>query len=320
MLNISFIETYISEMFFKGEYTNKYKRELFNNLNRFFNSTSVAYDDLSKQDILDIYSQLKIMKINVFQAHKSRIKKFMEWMYQTGNGSINPLKAFQTINFKDVNRSAFYETYYFENLDDLNDLMETVFGREICDFSTFRCAALLVWHGIPLKHLPQIQKKDLSEDGRITVPTAQKQIVLSPKIVPYLLEYRDAEVFYSGKFGGRAFSYKPTPYLFRTYKSDSMKVSQLTNIINNANKAAEGTGRVFQWKRIYDSGIYYRAYEYEKQKGAFGKTDYPLLKKIFEMDRIDLTNQRQTFSLCQKYREYQEFKKYKYGVSEGELS
>lgn len=312
MLDLALIEKYISDTFLNNSDNNKYKQETFNIINRFFNMTDVAYDDLTRQDMLDIYSQLAIMKMNVFQSHKSKISDFMKWMYETGNGSIKPLEEIREIFFENVDRTAFYDTYYFENLADLNGLMEDVFGKDVCDFSTFRCAALLVWHGIPVKHLPDILKSDFKDDGTITDPFTGEIFHISPMVIPYLRNYRDADTFDSGKFGGMTVPYKQTQYLFRTYKSAHMTDKQLINTSSNAIKAAAETGRIFQWERIYDSGLYYRVHEYEKLYGNVSRNDYELLRELFKMDHIDLTKQRQRYYLSQKFDEYQEFKRYKY--------
>lgn len=312
MLDLALIEKYISDTFLNNSDNNKYKQETFNIINRFFNMTDVAYDDLTRQDMLDIYSQLAIMKMNVFQSHKSKISDFMKWMYETGNGSIKPLEEIREIFFENVDRTAFYDTYYFENLADLNGLMEDVFGKDVCDFSTFRCAALLVWHGIPVKHLPDILKSDFKDDGTITDPFTGEVFHISPMVIPYLRNYRDADTFDSGKFGGMTVPYKQTQYLFRTYKSAHMTDKQLINTSSNAIKAAVETGRIFQWERIYDSGLYYRVHEYEKLHGNVSRNDYELLRELFKMDHIDLTKQRQRYYLSQKFDEYQEFKRYKY--------
>lgn len=312
MLDLDLIEKYISDTFLNNSDNNKYKQETFNIINRFFNMTDVAYDDLTRQNMLDIYSQLAIMKMNVFQSHKSKISDFMKWMYETGNGSIKPLEEIREIFFENVDRTAFYDTYYFENLADLNGLMEDVFGKDVCDFSTFRCAALLVWHGIPVKHLPDILKSDFKDDGIIADPFTGEVFHISPMVIPYLRNYRDADSFDSGKFGGMIIPYAQTQYLFRTYKTAHMTDKQLINTSSNAIKAAAETGRIFQWERIYDSGLYYRVHEYEKLHGNVSRNDYELLRELFKMDHIDLTKQRQRYYLSQKFDEYQEFKRYKY--------
>lgn len=312
MLDLDLIEKYISDTFLNNSDNNKYKQETFNIINRFFNMTDVAYDDLTRQNMLDIYSQLAIMKMNVFQSHKSKISDFMKWMYETGNGSIKPLEEIREIFFENVDRTAFYDTYYFENLADLNGLMEDVFGKDVCDFSIFRCAALLVWHGIPVKHLPDILKSDFKDDGTIADPFTGEVFHISPMVIPYLRNYRDADSFDSGKFGGMIIPYAQTQYLFRTYKTAHMTDKQLINTSSNAIKAAAETGRIFQWERIYDSGLYYRVHEYEKLHGNVSRNDYELLRELFKMDHIDLTKQRQRYYLSQKFDEYQEFKRYKY--------
>lgn len=160
--------------------------------------------------------------------------------------------------------------------------------------------------------MPDILKSDFKDDGTITDPFTGEIFHISPMVIPYLRNYRDADTFDSGKFGGMTVPYKQTQYLFRTYKSAHMTDKQLINTSSNAIKAAAETGRIFQWERIYDSGLYYRVHEYEKLHGNVSRNDYELLRELFKMDHIDLTKQRQRYYLSQKFDEYQEFKRYKY--------
>lgn len=311
MLDLNLIEKYIAETFISNSDTPKYKQETFNIINRFFNMTDKPYDELDRQEILEIYGQLAIMKMNVFHSHKSKITDFMRWMYETGNGTIKPLEEIRDIFFENIDRTKFYDTYYFEDLADLVNVMETVFDNSTSDFSTFRSAALLVWHGISVKHLPELLKTDLKDNGVILHPITKEPVQLAPSIVPYLTEYRDADSFDSGKFGGMTIPYVQTQYLFRSYKNAHMTDKQLVNTSSNANKAAAELGKVFQWERIYDSGIYCRAYQYELANGKLRRDDYALLKELFQMPHIDIAS-RQRYSLSQKFDEYQEFKHYKY--------
>lgn len=312
MLDTSLIEQYISETFTTDFNDNKYSRETFNLINNFFNLTDVSYDDLTREELINIYSHLSIGKTSVFQSYKSRITDFMKWMYETKNGSIAPLNAIRDIYFRDIDRSEIYDTYYFENLDDLNDFMESIFGKEICDYSTFQCAALMVWHGIPLKHLSNMLKKNLSDDGVVMDPETNKSVQLSPKVVPYICEYRDAYTFNSNRFGGRTVLYKKTQYLFRTCQTENMTVKQLISTACSANRKILETGKIFQFERIYDSGIFYRVHEYEKKNGNISRNDYPLLKELFNMDHLDLNNKVHCYALLRKYDEYQDFKNFKY--------
>lgn len=238
MLDLNLIEKYVSETFLNSTDNPKYRRETFNIINQFFNMTDVAYNDLTRQDMLDIYAQLAIMKMKVFHSHKSKVSDFMKWMYETGNGSMKPLNEIQDIYFEDVDRTKFYDTYYFGSLDDLLDVMETAFGYSTSDFATFRCAALLVWHGLSVKQLPELLKSDVKDDGTIIHPVTKKPMTLDAKVFRYLVDYRDADSFDSGKFGGMTIPYMQTQYLFRSYKNAHMTDKQLINTSSNANKAA----------------------------------------------------------------------------------
>lgn len=310
MLDLNLIEKYVSETFLNSTDNPKYRRETFNIINQFFNMTDVVYNDLTRQDMLDIYAQLAIMKMKVFHSHKSKISDFMKWMYETGNGSIKPLNEIQDIYFEDVDRSKFYDTYYFGSLDDLLDVMETAFGYSTSDFSTFRCAALLVWHGLSVKQLPELLKSDVKDDGTIIHPVTKIPIVLDAKVFRYLIDYRDANSFDSGKFGGMTIPYMQTQYLFRSYKNAHMTDKQLINTSSNANKAAAEQEKIFQWERIYDSGLFCRVHEDEIKNGVLNRNDYERLRKLFQMEHIDIAT-RQRYALSQKFDEYLEFKHYK---------
>ena len=312
MIESTLINEYISETYLKKRYSDKYRNETYNLMNSFFNETDIAYDDLTKQDMIDIYEHAAMMSINTFHSCKSRISDFMRWMYETGNGSIKPWEEMREIAFKDMNREGFYEAYYFADLDDLNSAMKASFPDEMCDFSTFRCAALLVWHGISTQALPEILKSDLHDDGTIFDRSTNREIKLFPSIVPYLLDYRDANDFTSKRLGERVFPYKKTEYLFRSDKNAHLTHKQIVYTSINASKAAAKVNRTFQWTRIYDSGIYYRAHEYEKQNGNISRTDYKLLSELFGVRDIDLSDKRKCYNLSQKFDEYQEFKHYKY--------
>lgn len=312
MLDLALIERYISETFLNDPDNNKYKQRTYNIINQFFNMTDTEYDDLNRENMIQIFSQMAIMTLNAFQSTKSHINDFMKWMCETGNGTIKPMEEIRNIFFEDVDRNQFYDAYYFEDIDDLNDLMETVFGKEECDFSTVRCAMFLVWHGMNVKHLPEILKKDLLDNGTVTDPVTGEVFQISPKVFPYIRRYRDADNFDTAKFGGTSMPFAQTQYLFRTYKTAHMTDKQLINTTSNANKAAQDTGRAFRWNCIYDSGIFCRTYEYEQEHGDLNRNDYETLRTLFRMGHIDLNNKRQCYYLSQKYDEYQEFKRYKY--------
>lgn len=311
MLDAALIERYISEN--SSSNTEKYNKNLFNIINGFFNATDVGYNDLTRQDIIDIYSKLFFMKVRAFQSHKSKIAAFMYWMGKTGNGSPDILKELQEVDFDDMDRGKYFESYYFRDLNDLNSLLKAAFGTEICEYSTFYCMALLVWHGIQKEHLSNMLKSDVLDDGKVIDSLVNKTREISPSVVPYLLHYRDADEFKSNKFGQDiSMPYRKTAYLFRTYRTERMGYNQLTAAAIRASKVISDTGRYFRLKCIYDSGVYYRIHEYEKENGNIKGDDYALLRVLLDMEYIDITQISRRRYLSIKFREYQEFKRFKY--------
>ena len=310
MIEKSVMDRYIEESTLKMNECSKRQIEVF--LTKFFSfKEDVEYNDLTKQDLIDMFSELTLMSANSFYTYKSKINDFMKWMKEQGYGSEQVLKNLSDVQFTDINRSGFYNTYYFRDYDDLFNTIDVVFKQRGTEFDTFKSAALLVWFGIDIKDVPQILKNDLDEDeGTIIHPGTKEKIKLPANAVYLLARYRDAQTYDSRKFGGRALTYVDSQYLFRSYKNAYFTTKQINYFSISANNVAEEFGKIFQWNKIYLSGIYNRIYEYELQHGNIGRTNYDVLKTFFVGDD-KMTKQRKT-DLSRKYEEYQEFKEYMY--------
>ena len=65
----------------------KSKRQIEVFLTKFFDlKPDVSYNDLTKQDLIDMFSQLVIISANSFFTYKSKINDFMKWTYEQGYG------------------------------------------------------------------------------------------------------------------------------------------------------------------------------------------------------------------------------------------
>jgi len=310
MIEKTVMDQYIQESTLRMNEKSKRQIEVF--LTKFFDlKPDVSYNDLTKQDLIDMFSQLVIISANSFFTYKSKINDFMKWMYEQGYGSEQIIRNLSEIQFTDINRSGFYNTYYFRDYNDLFNTIDEVFSDRGTEFDTFKCAAILVWFGIKINDIPSILKKDLDEyEGTIIHPVTKEKIKLPDNAVYLLSNYRDAETHDSQKFGGRTVAYVDSQYLFRSYKNACFTTKQINHISISANDVAKDFGKVFQWNRIYLSGLYNRIYQYEQKHGEIGRTNFKVLKQFFIGDD-ELTIQRKT-DLSRKYEEYQEFKEYMY--------
>lgn len=310
MIDQSILDKYIDESSFNMNDTSRQKTRLV--ISKFFESKSdVAYENLTKQNFVDMLSQAACMSINSFLSYKSTINDFIKWMYEQGYGTERLSKDFVQIQYADINRSAFYSRYYFSDLQDLLSTMETIFEDRGSEFDTFKAAALLIWYGIEPKEVIEVLKANLNEDDdTIQNPVTGQIIHLSKDVSYFLVQYRDDDNYDSRKMGGRVLSYVKSKYLLRSYKNAHLTLSQLSNIQSSTLKIAEEHGKQFQWKRIYLSGLYYRMYEFEQANGEINRTDFETLTYFFKVQG-ELTPQRKT-DLLRKLSEYQEFKSYMY--------
>lgn len=309
MIEQSVIDRYLDETTFNVSEIGRIN--MYNLLTKFFNlKPSVEFAELTKIDLIEMYSNL-MQSYGSFISHKSKINDFAKWMYEEGYGSIQLLNDISSLQYSDINKEYLYQMYYFRDIEELWELMFSIFSERGSEFDTFKSAALLVWLGIEINDLTEMLKSDLNEDDMSIVHPITKQIILLPDvdlhdvIFKFLISYRDAISYDTAKFGGCTFSYAPSSYLFRSYKNAHLAPTQLKHISYNANNLAKEYGKAFQWNRIFQSGLYYRIDQYEKEHGSIeGKVN--ILESFFKC------NQRHSLqrnaALSRKYKEYQEFK------------
>lgn len=285
------------------------RQNLQNFLVRFFNQKpEIEFTSLVRQDFIDMFSQLKILSTVSFESYKSKVGDFLKWMYENGHSTDQQLKEIRNVGYTDLDRTDYFDTHYFRDFDDLYDTMDKAFDGRGTEFDTFRAAAILVWYGIELKYLPDILKKDvLDNEDSIIHPVTKEKFLLSPLASDFLIKYRDSDSYDSNKFGGTVMVYATSQYLFRSYKNAYLTFAQLSNMSNTANRVAEEIGKVFNWKTIYLSGIYYRINQYEQEHGEIGRYNYDVLTRLFQKDGENLTPNRKR-NISQKYDEYLEFK------------
>ena len=311
MLIQSLIEIYLESSVLSGN--ERSKRNLATVLTKFFGQTKVTeFCNYSRQDLIAMLTASSIMSMNTFESHKSKIGSFIKWLCSTGDCSEKLLDDWKSIHFSDIDRSDFFRTYYFKDFSELYASVQDSLGGIPSEQDTFKAAATLVWFGIEVKDLPDILKEDFHEDaGYITHPITKRKLYLPELAVKLLSDYKHSDAFPSTKFGGSMLTYPDTQYLFRTYKNAHLSAAQITNLSAAANRAAENSRKVFQWNRIYLSGLFKRMLDYENQFGEIGKTNYETLKQFFERQG---QNPRKG-ELSQKYKEYQEFTTYMYSSS-----
>lgn len=305
MIDRAIIQRYIDASC--GNRNEKSKNNLAVLLAKFFSLIpGSSLDSLSRQELIQMLAESSIMSMNTFDSFKSKIKGFLKWLCDNGYCPEELLESWQSIRFSDIDRSDFYDRYFFKDYSELCDTIQGVFGEVSSEYDTFKSAATLVWFGIDIKDLPSILKDDLNESaGYIVAPVTKRKIYLPKAAVIQLESYKNADAFVSAKFGGCTVPYADSQYLFRSYKNEQFTVKQLTNISAAANRSAADYGKVFQWNRIFLSGLYKRLLDTENQFGEIGKANYDKLRDFFGESLSEQI-------LSQKYKEYQAYREYMY--------
>ena len=199
----------------------KSKQHIRTLLTKFFGmKPDVAYNDLTRQDLIEMLSAFNATSIITFNSEKSKMNDFMKWMVEEGYGTDEPLKILGDITFFDLDRSHLYDRYYFRDYEELHNTMDEAFSERGSEFDTFRSAAVLVWFGIEIKYLSNILKEDIYEDeGYVVHPETKRKIMLPPLAMYVLINYRDSDTYDSSKFGGSVMTYAKSKFLFRSYKN-----------------------------------------------------------------------------------------------------
>ena len=306
MVNNLVMDRYVEESSLKMN--EKSKQHIRTLLTKFFGmKPDVAYNDLTRQDLIEMLSAFNATSIITFNSEKSKMNDFMKWMVEEGYGTDEPLKI-----LVDLDRSHLYDRYYFRDYEELHNTMDEAFSERGSEFDTFRSAAVLVWFGIEIKYLSNILKEDIYEDkGYVVHPETKEKIMLPPLAMYVLINYRDSDTYDSSKFGGSVMTYAKSKFLFRSYKNAQFTTAQITNISSSANRAAEEIGKTFQWNKIYLNGIYNRMYQYEQEHGDLSRSDFDKLKVFFGKPDLKPTSQHK-MDMARKFEEYQEFKEHMY--------
>lgn len=311
MIEQSVMDRYIAESSLKMTEMSRINFE--NLLTRFFNlKPSVEFADLRKADLIEMYSQLNQHSIGGFTTHKSKVNDFAKWMYEQGYGSAELLRDISDLKYSDINHDYLYDIYYFRDVEELWNSMSLIFEDRGTEFDTFKAAAIMVWLGIDLNDLPDILKIDIDESSQSIIhPVTRQKVELPPvdlrdKIFSFLVSYRDADSCDTRKFGGRVLPYMQSKYLLRSYKNAHLTVIQLRKTSDPVNQLAKDqeSQRVFQWNKIYLSGLYYRINQYEKQHGSI-ENDMSMLNEFFTCNQKKEVQKEISFT--RKYKEYQAF-------------
>lgn len=239
-------------------------------------------DGYSKDDFLRLLNALNSASITCFRPHKSIIRKYIEFLIDKGVLTEESVDILSSITYDDIDSSRLFELKFFKDFSSLQNTIDTTLtdADKVDDriFATQITAIYMAWCGLTIKEALALKKADVEDD---CIHVGNRIIYPNPTIMKYVKEYRDATEYHSAAKGIITLKYVPSEWLFRTARSEHIDTPKTMRIfIYNFGKG-DSEVNMFNYDKVYWSGVYHRAYMYELENGLIASSDLPTINKIF---------------------------------------
>lgn len=250
----------------------------------------------SKEDYINLLERLNIATIPVLTVMKSKILQYIKYLNAEGVIPDQCVKELESVTIKDLKVAGYYDRRYFKDFESLQDAIDsTLIAAERVDdaiFGTAITAIYLAWCGLTIEEAVQVKKADVLDD---CIVTAGKTISPLTQIMEYIKDYRDATEYQSLGRAIITLKYVPSEWLLRNTRCDHFDSGTRLRIsINQFGNSSEESKNLFNYDKIYWSGIYSRAYIHERTYGVIQANDVPKIEEIFgeKYPNVALANRR----------------------------
>lgn len=253
-------------------------------VNRFEVNYKKSIDDgYTKEDYIQLLSSLNIRNISGLLPLKSYIRKYVERLIEDGRLAPDFLDEIIKVSYDDLDAARLFELKFFKDFDSLQDAIETtlVVADKVDEriFSTQIAAIYMAWCGLKLEEALMLKKEDVKEDS---IQVGDREIHPNPTIMKFMQDYRDEVEYQSAAKGIITLKYVPSDWLFRSVRSDHVDSPKTMRIfIRNFGKSSGSEENIFNYDKVYLSGIYHRAYLYECANGTIKKNDVKTISNVF---------------------------------------
>lgn len=252
-----------------------------------------------------LLSLLKTVNLNTFYANKSRIAGYLRWLSGQGLLDQRHLDAFHAIRFQEILPEQIFETRYFGSFDSLHQAIETTLrsaAKEDPHVYDLQIAAIyLAWCGIPIEDAINLKKTALLSES---IQLGSRALVPEPQIMAHLCRYRDSEGYITRGKGLIHRKYPHSEFLLRTAGSHRVEDPRQLRVYIRTFGLSGGEENIFNYDRIYWSGIFSRACTYEEKFGKLRATDLPLMEAVFQEHYSSSPAAYKRLLEYQKYRDY----------------
>ncbi len=278
-----FIEEYASDSF--SEMSFRTLESMWKRIERAEKALGKRLEDgYTKEEYIHLFGKLNVATTQVLIVMKSKIMQYIRFLQQEGVVTDQCAADLKSINVSDLNVADCYDRRYFKDFASLQSAIDsTLVAAERVDdaiFGTAITALYLAWCGLSIEQAIEVKKADVQDDCIIT---AGKTIKPIPQIMDYIQEYRDAVGYQSLSKALINLKYVPSEWLLRTTRRGKLDVSNhLRILINQFGNSSEQSKNLFNYDKVYWSGIYMRAYSYECANGQIEANDISKIEQVFE--------------------------------------
>jgi hypothetical protein len=232
----------------------------------------------TEEDCIKVCQSFYSRNIKVFCRYKNVILKYIEFAISRGEMTNAQLKLLDNVKYKDVPVPDGNNETYFPDFDTLRSAVEETFlSSDAADRNVYLpsvAAIYLAWCGVTIDQMCEIRKSDVSF---LSVIIDGKAVQLNRAVMRAIEAYIDSVGY--GTIYASVSQYKKSEYLFRTRQKAKLDRSDIKNMFTRFN-ALNQRKYGLTYKKIYMSGAFRRAYEYEQQHGTINFLKMPIEKLI----------------------------------------
>ena len=310
MDNSSYRNLYIAELTEKRQLSEASAittQNFWKRVQRFESDVGKALEDgYTKEEFIRLISSFNVSNVSGFLGDKSRIKKYLEWLIESNGFDPNIISEISSVKYDDIDAGRLFELKFFKDFQDLQDMIEaTLVVADKVDeriFATQIAAIYMAWCGLQLEEALQVKKADVKDD---CICVGGREIYPNRTIMEFIKDYRDATEYQSAAKAIITLKYAPSEFLFRTARSgcvDSPKTMRI--FIRNFGKSGGEDSNMFNYDKVYWSGVYNRAYLYECANGTIRQGDMETIRKLFNENYTSISAANKRLQAYRKFVQY----------------
>lgn len=273
---------------------------------KFENSKGKRLEDgYSPADYVELLEHFNVINVNMFYSTKSRISAYLKWLVGQGLIDQSYVDNLRGVKYAEVSPDRIYDLKYFPSFESLQDAIKnTLFAAERIDDAVYALhisALYLAWCGLSIEEALALKKSDVKEDHIIV---GDRALYPSNIIMNHLVEYRDAVSYEQQGKGVIVRKYMYSDYLFRTSSAPHVASPKNLRIFLRVFGKSGGEENIYNYDKVYWSGLFRRAYEYECENGMLYASNIELLEQLFQEKYANVSAAFKRLSEYQKFRDY----------------